>query len=138
VVDEAARLLALIEAHEDITGQGAQTVIADARYGSVNNLIECQKARIHPHLKLLGNSHRGKGRSEGIYDEERFTFDPLTNTYRCPANALAPRALNLGIRDCQGNLPGVQPASVLYALPQRSHYSQASRSRVTRSGSQNC
>ena len=94
-VDEAARLLSLLETHEDVTGQAAQTVIADARYGSVHNLIACQKARIRPHLKLLGESIRGKGRSEGIYSEERFLYDPLTNTYRCPANQLMkPRRLH--------------------------------------------
>jgi len=87
-VDEGARLLALIEAHEDITDQVVGTVIADARYGSVDNLLKCQKSGIRPHLKLLGESHRGKGRSEGIYAEERFIFDPLTNTYRCPANQI--------------------------------------------------
>jgi transposase len=94
-VDEAARLLSLMEAHEDITGQGAQTVIADARYGSVHNLIACQKFRVRPHLKLLGESNRGKGRSQGIYSEERFLYDALTNTYRCPANQIMkPRRLH--------------------------------------------
>jgi transposase len=94
-VDEASQLQGLIEAHEDITGQGAQTVIADARYGSVSNLIECQKAGIRAHVKLLGESNRGKGRSQGIYGEEHFTYDPLTNTYRCPANQLMrPRRLH--------------------------------------------
>jgi hypothetical protein len=51
---------------------------------------------IRAHLKLLGESNRGKGRSEGIYSEEHFTCDPLTNTYRCPANQLMkPRRLHL-------------------------------------------
>jgi transposase len=94
-VDEGARLIALIEAHEDITDLAVGTVIADARYGSVNNLLECQKSRIRPHLKLLGDSNRGKGRSEGIYAEERFIYDPLTNTYRSPANEIMrPRRLH--------------------------------------------
>jgi transposase len=94
-VDEGARLLALIEAHQDITGQAVGTVIADSRYGSVANLLECQKAKIRAHLKLLGDSHRGKGRSAGIYPEERFIYEPETNTYRCPANELMkPRRLH--------------------------------------------
>jgi transposase len=94
-IDEGARLLALIEAHEDITDQAIGTVIADSRYGSVANLIECQKSGIRPHLKLLGESTRGKGRSAGIYGEERFIYDPLRNTYRCPANQLMqPRRLH--------------------------------------------
>jgi Transposase DDE domain len=43
-VDEGARLLALIEAHEDTTDQVVGTVIADARYGSTDNLLKCQKS----------------------------------------------------------------------------------------------
>jgi hypothetical protein len=94
-VDEASQLLGLIEAHEDITEQGVRTVIADARYGNVSNLLGCQKAKIRAHVKLLGDSIRGKGRSEGIYSDERFSYDPLTNTYRCPANEpMKPRRLH--------------------------------------------
>ena len=88
-VNEGARLLTLIEAHEDITEQRVRTVIADSRYGRVGNLIECQKSGIRPHLKLLGDSTKGKGRSAGIYPEERFIYDPaffigasLTVTFR--------------------------------------------------------
>jgi transposase len=87
-VDEGSCLKDLIEAHEDITGQPVQTAVADARYGSVTNLIECHKAGIRPHLKLLGDSHKGKGRSAGIYPEERFLYQPQTNTYLCPANQI--------------------------------------------------
>jgi transposase len=94
-VDEATQLFGLIEAHQDTTGQEVRTVIADARYGSVSNLIGCQKARIRAHVKLLGESIRGKGRSEGIYDEEQFSYDRLSNTYRCPADQLMrPRRLH--------------------------------------------
>ena len=94
-VDEATQLLGLIEAHQDTTGQGVRTVIADARYGNVSNLIGCQKARIRAHVKLLGESIRGKGRSEGIYDEEQFIYDASSNTYRCPAAQLMkPRRLH--------------------------------------------
>ena len=94
-VDEASQLLGLIEAHEDITEQAVRTVIADARYGNVSNLIGCQKANIRAHVKLLGDSIRGKGRSEGIYSDEHFRYDALTNTYRCPANEIMrPRRLH--------------------------------------------
>ena len=51
-VDEATQLLGLIGTHQDTTGQAVRTVIADARYGSVSNLIGCQKARIRAHVKL--------------------------------------------------------------------------------------
>jgi len=94
-VDEATQLLGLIEAHQATTGQAVRTVIADARYGNVSNLIGCQKAQIRAHVKLLGESIRGKGRSEGIYDEEQFSYDRLSNTYRCPADQIMkPRRLH--------------------------------------------
>ena len=43
----------------------------------------------------MGDSNRGKGRSEGIYSDEHFSYDALTNTYRCPANQIMkPRRLH--------------------------------------------
>jgi transposase len=94
-VDEASQLMGLIEAHEDTTDQAVRTVIADARYGNLSNLISCQKAGIEAHVKLLGESIRGKGRSEGIYCDERFSYDAQSNTYRCPANQIMkPRRLH--------------------------------------------
>ena len=93
-VDEASQLLRLIEAHKDSTDQAVRTVIADARYGNASNLIECHKAGIRAHIKLLGDSIR-KGRSEGIYDEGHFIYDAQSNTYRCPANQIMkPRRLH--------------------------------------------
>jgi Transposase DDE domain len=94
-VDEGSRLQSLIEAHEDSTGQSVRIAIADARYGSVTNLVQCLKAGIRPHLKLLGESHKGKGRSSGIYPEERFLYQPQTDTYLCPAGQpMRPRRLH--------------------------------------------
>ena len=94
-VDEASQLLGLIEAHEDTTDQAVRTVIADARYGNVSNLIGCQKSGIRAHVKLLGDSIKGKGSSAGIYSEEQFCYDPNSNTYRCPANQIMkPRRLH--------------------------------------------
>jgi Transposase DDE domain len=58
-------------------------------------LIGYQKAHIRAHVKLLGDFIRGKGRSEGIYSDELFSYDALTNTYRCPANQIMkPRRLH--------------------------------------------
>jgi hypothetical protein len=46
--------------------------------------IPCQSSA---HVKLLGESVRGKGRA-GVCDEEHFNYDTLTNTYRCPAGQI--------------------------------------------------
>jgi transposase len=150
-VDEATQLFGLIEAHQDTTGQAVRTVIADARYGSVSNLIGCQKARIRAHVKLLGESIRGKGRSEGIYEEEQFSYDALSNTYRCPADQLMkPRRLHLclaekgpppasasdlGIRHRQGHLPSLPSTPVLHPLAHWSHHPSTPRSNAAGQGS---
>jgi hypothetical protein len=51
-------------------------------------LISCQKAGIRAHLKLLGEANKGKGRSAGIYSDEHFSYDPESNSYRCPAHQI--------------------------------------------------
>ena len=43
----------------------------------------------------MGDSIRGKGRSEGIYSDEHFSYQAETNTYRCPAKQIMkPRRLH--------------------------------------------
>lgn len=37
------------------------------------------------HIPLLKKTHEGKGRKEGIFSEEAFTYDPATDTMICPA-----------------------------------------------------
>ena len=65
------------------------------RYKTHRAVDDAQKAGIEAHVKLLGESIRGKGRSEGIYSDERFSYDAQSNTYRCPANQIMkPRRLH--------------------------------------------
>jgi hypothetical protein len=43
-------------------------------------------------VKLLGESIRGKGRSEGIYDEEQFSYATTIKGYwKRPAKSPSPR-----------------------------------------------
>jgi transposase len=87
-VDEGRLLMELVRAHEENTGAQTHTVIADSRYGSVHNLIECQKRGLRAHLGVFGDGNRGKGRSEGIYPESEFQYQEQTNTYLCPAGQI--------------------------------------------------
>jgi transposase len=84
-VDEGHRLLDLIRSHEEVTGTGVGTVIADARYGTTSNLIGCQKRGITPHLAVLVDTQQGAGNRDQIYPESRFLYQPQSNTYLCPA-----------------------------------------------------
>jgi IS5 family transposase len=66
-VDEGQRLLELIQAHEDVTQQDVQTVIAASRYGTTRNLIGCQSLGIRPHLAVLAETQANAGQRDKIY-----------------------------------------------------------------------
>jgi len=94
-VDEGQRLVDLIQAHEDVTQALVQTVIADARYGTIPNLISCQERGVRPHLAVLVDTQEGAGNRDQIYPESRFLYQPQSNTYLCPAGAIMrPRRSN--------------------------------------------
>jgi hypothetical protein len=143
-VDETSQLLGLIEAHEDTTEQAVRTVIADARYGSVSNLIGCQKAKIRAHVKLLGDSIRGKGAQRGNLFGRAFQLRSsdqhlsLSGQSDHETQASAPPTLDLGVCYRQGYLPDLPTASLLYPLTHRSHHPPTSRSRAARKSAQDC
>ena len=80
-VDEGQRLLELIQAHEEVTQQQVQTVIADARYGTTRNLLGCQALGIRPHLAVLAKIQTSAGQRAKIYSERMFLYQPQSNTY---------------------------------------------------------
>jgi len=84
-VDEGHRLLELIQAHEHVTQQRVEVVIADARYGTTRNPIGCQKRGIRPHLAVLVDTQAEAGNRDQIYSESRFAYQPQSDTYLCPA-----------------------------------------------------
>ena len=87
-VDEGQRLLELIQAHEDVTQQQVQTVIADSRYGTTRNLLGCQALGIRPHLAVLAEAQTSAGQRDKIYSERMFLYQPQSNTYLCPAGQI--------------------------------------------------
>src|SRR6516162_5080702 len=87
-VDEGHRLLDLIQAHEDVTQQEVEIVIADSRYGTTRNLIGCQAQGVRPHLAVLAETQATAGRRDKIYPERMFVYQPQSNTYLCPAGEI--------------------------------------------------
>lgn len=84
-VTEDSQLFGLVEQHQSNTAQKVQTVVADTQYGTVENFLGCVDRGIQPHMAdLKSQQDRGERRSE-FFGEERFTYDPETDTYRCPA-----------------------------------------------------
>ena len=93
-IAENKRLLPLVEQHQANTGQNVQTTVADSKYGTTENFVACQQRGIRTHLgDARAKQHHA--RSDGIFPDSAFTYDPATNTYRCPANQIMkPRRLH--------------------------------------------
>jgi transposase len=84
-VKENGEMLRLLAEHERNTGAHVETAVADSQYGTVENFRTCAELGIRPHMADLSQTQRGTGRREGIFPESAFTYDPATDTYRCPA-----------------------------------------------------
>jgi len=94
--NEAHRMLPLIEAHEANTSTVVETVVADSMYGTIENFLALHERKLKGHIPLLKKTHENKGRKEGIFPEEAFTYDPRTDTFTCPAgNTMKKRTFHL-------------------------------------------
>ncbi len=83
--DEAALLDEVIKSHEENTAKKVETVVADSRYGTIENYLYCHDAGIKAHIPSLEKSQRGSGRREDIFPREAFRYEKKTDTFVCPA-----------------------------------------------------
>jgi transposase len=83
--NEAHRLMELIDGHQANTGRGAATVVADMKYGTIENFLSCEGKGIRAHMSPLTDAHSGKGRRKGIFPPSAFVYDPVEDTMTCPA-----------------------------------------------------
>jgi len=94
-VNEAHLLVPLLESHHMNTGVRADTVVADTKYGTIENFLACHDRGVQAHMPDLGKSSVKRTKKRKIFSEERFAYDPESDTYRCPAgNLLKPRSLH--------------------------------------------
>lgn len=84
-VEENAKLMDLVDQHEQNTGCQTQTVVADMQYGTVENFRACQQRGLISHMADLSLSQASKPHTQGIFSIEQFVYDPASDTYRCPA-----------------------------------------------------
>jgi len=84
-VNENAQMPSLLTEHERNTGSRVETAVGDSQYGTVENYRLCGELGIRPHMADLSQTQQGTGRRAGIFPEGAFTYDPATDTYRCPA-----------------------------------------------------
>jgi transposase len=84
-VEENARLLALVDQHQQNTACLVNTVVADTQYGTVENYRACQQRGIVSHMADFSLAQAHRPQNQGIFGSEQFVYDPATDTYRCPA-----------------------------------------------------
>lgn len=89
--DEGNLLAEMIEIHEHNTASTVATAVADSRYGKMDNFLLCHELGIKAHIPSLEQTQRGSGRQKGIFPKEHFSYDPVTDTFRCPAGHLLTR-----------------------------------------------
>jgi transposase len=90
-VDDGMMLKAMIGTHEKNTCQYVKTVVADSKYGTIDNYLICHDQEIKAHIPSFEQTHRGSGRQKGIFPKEAFTYNPDTDTFICPAGKILQR-----------------------------------------------
>jgi transposase len=93
-IAENKKLIELVEQHEANTALQAATIVADHKYGTQENYVACAGRGLTSHMGDASNNQH-HARSEGIFPESAFRYDPVSDTYRCPAGqTLKPRRIH--------------------------------------------
>jgi hypothetical protein len=87
-VDDGKVLKDMMALHEQNTQKKINTVVADTKYGTVDNFLNCHDQGIKAHIPSIEESHRGSGRQKGIFSREKFTYNHDTDTFTCPVGKL--------------------------------------------------
>ena len=96
-VNEAHLMVPLLESHHSNTGRMAETVVADSKYGTIENFLACHDRGLKAHMPDLREASVKRTEKLKIFPEERFEYDSQSDTYRCPAgNQLKPKSFHLG------------------------------------------
>ena len=73
----------------------ADTVVADSRYGTIENFLACHDRGIAAHLPDLKRAATKRTEGKQIFPDTLFAYDAATDTYRCPAgNTLKRKSLH--------------------------------------------
>jgi transposase/uncharacterized protein (UPF0179 family) len=95
-VNEAHVMVSLLESHHANTGRGAETVVADSKYGTIENFLACHDRGLKAHIPDLREASVKRTEQRKIFLEEQFQYDSQSDTYRCPAGHwLKPRSLHI-------------------------------------------
>ena len=65
-INESYELTELIDQHQTNTKIVAKTIVADCKYGTIENYIACQERKLRTHMADLLASSPGSGRRDGL------------------------------------------------------------------------
>lgn len=105
-IAENKKLLDLVEQHNQNTQQQAAVVVADHKYGTVENYVACQQLGLETHLGDVLSKQNHTHQRAGIFTETDFTYQPQDNTYLCPSGqVMQARRLHPQKRTWEYSLP---------------------------------
>lgn len=82
--NEAHRLGVLREEHELNTGCDVEAVVADSKYGTIENYLYCYDQRIKGHIPDIKDATSRSKRRKGIFSAEEFKYVVEEDVYICP------------------------------------------------------
>jgi transposase len=95
-INEAHLMIPLMEQHKLTTGLTADTVVADSKYGTIDNFLACRDRGIQAHMPDLRAVAAKRTAKLNIFTEEHFRYSSEEDVYYCPAGQkLTPRSLHM-------------------------------------------
>jgi transposase len=123
--NEADRLEDLIGLHTKLTGLRVETLTADSKYGTADNLEYCEVNGITAYINPLRNTQIRP--QEGRFTECCFCYDTSNDTYTCPAGQTLRRLQYRAERD---SYRYAAPAKACRTCPVRSFCTDGKRGRT--------
>ena len=73
-INEAHLMIPLVEQHRMTTGVTADTVVADSKYGTIENFLACHDRSIHAHVPDLREAAVKRTAKLNVFSEDHFLF----------------------------------------------------------------
>ena len=81
-INEAHRLSHLSKQHKQNTGKKLKTIVADKKYGIIENYLYCYDNKLNPHFNTMD---AGRYKQKEIFGPEKFKYKSKQDLYLCPA-----------------------------------------------------
>lgn len=83
-INEAHEMFNLVDQHERTTKESVDTVVADSKYGTIDNFLSCHDRGIEAHMVDL-NQTKGRRKNRKLFSQDQFDYDSTKDVYICPA-----------------------------------------------------